>query len=174
MTVGVLAGALVTGMALAPAAAKPKPDKPGSQAKVKGTTSLMFTKSVKNKLSNDGIAVTAVDPGKKKNKVKFTFPATQSEPQFIMHTGGLTFTRDGKSLTITDFKFDLSAKNVDVTVPNVGPVEDALDLSKLKITKKTVTARLKVAADKAAVLNGALETTLFTDGMFLAKTSTKF
>jgi hypothetical protein len=171
ITAGTLAGALAVGLA-APVVAKGKPDDKGP--KVKGTTSVMLTKSVKTKLSKDGIKVDAVAPGKKKNKVKFVFPATQTEPQLINHTGGLSLVRADASLTATDFVFDLEAGNVDVTVPGLGVVEDVFDLAKVKINKKTVTAKLNVAPGKAELLNGALKTTLFKDGMFFAKSSTKF
>ena len=170
---GALAGTLAVGLA-GPAIAKGKPDDKGPKAKVKGTTSLMFTKSVKNKLAKDGIKVDAVAPAKKVNKVKFVFTASQTRPQYIDHTGGLAFTRADASLTATDFVFDLAAQNVDLTVPGVGVVDDVFVLGKLKINKKTVTAKLKVAPGKAVLLNDTLKTSLFTDGMFVAKSSTKF
>lgn len=167
------ASVLVSVTALGPVAAK-KPDTPGSQSSVKGTTTVMFTKAVKKKLAKGGIAVEPVAPAKKRNAVKFTFPAAQTQPQLISHTGGISFARADAGLTLTDFVFDLENGTVDATVPGVGPVEDVLDLGKVKITKKTVTARLAVGMGQATVLNAALKTTVFSDGMFLAKSSTKF
>lgn len=96
---GALAGTLVVGLA-GPAIAKGRPDAKGPKAKVRGTTSLMFTESVKNKLAKDGIKVEAVAPAQKVNKVKFVFQASQTRPQYIDHTGGLTFTRAAASLTL--------------------------------------------------------------------------
>lgn len=169
-----LAGGLAVGLVAGPVVAANGKGKPDKGSKVKGTTSVMFTKSVKKKLVKDGIVVKAVDPAKKRNAVKFVFPAAQTSPQVITHTGGLEFVRGEKSLTITNFVFDLAAGNVDVTVPGVGDVPDALDLAKVKITKKTVKAHLNVALGKGEVLNTALGTTLFKDGMFLAKSNSKF
>lgn len=172
-----LVGALSLGLVAAPALGKPddkgKPDNPGKSA-VKGTTSLMFTKSVKKKLTKDGISVTAVAPAKKRNAVKFVFPASQPSPQQITHTGGLELARGLKTVVIKDFVFDLENGKVDVTVDGVGLVEDALDLAKVKITKKTVKAQVKVPAATAGVLNSRLDTSLFKADMFLAKTNTKF
>ena len=170
MTAATMVAALAVSGA-APVIAKGKPDDKGS--KVKGTTSVMLTKSVKTKLTKDGIKVDAVAPAKKRNKVKFVFPATQSSSTVINHTGGLMLTRADASLTATDFVFDLQAGNVDVTVPDVGVVEDVFDLAKIKVTKKTVKAKLNVAPGQADLLNGALKTTFFKDGMFFAKSSTK-
>ncbi len=157
---------------VAPAVAKGKPD--DKVSKVKGTTSVKLIKSVKTKLAKDGIKVDAVAPGKKRNKVKFVFPASRTDAQTINHEGGLVLMRADASLTATDFVFDLQAGNVDVTVPGVGVVEDVFDLSRTKVNKKTVTARLMVASGKADLLNGALKTTMFKDGMFFAKSSSKF
>jgi hypothetical protein len=173
LTVLAAATALTATAAMAPAAAK-KPEVPGSQSSVKGTTTLMFTKSVKKKLAKDGILVKAVAPAKKRNAVKFTFPAKQAEPGIITHTGGLSFVRADAGLTLTDFVFDLENGTVDATVPGTGPLEDVFDMAKVKITKKQVTAKLNVSMGKAAVLNDALKTTMFSDGMYLAKAATRF
>lgn len=154
------------------AAQKGKPVDKGSA--VTGTTTVMFTKSVKRKFAKDGIVVTSVAPAKKRNAVKFTFPAKQVTPQEITHTGGLQFGRADASLTLTDFVFDIENGTVDVTVPGVGTVPDALDLAKVKLTKKTVSARLNVALGQAQTLNAALQTQLFADGMFLATAKSKF
>ena len=169
ITAGALTAVLAFGT-IAPVVAKGKPEDKGS--KVKGTTSVMLTKSVKTKLAKDGIKVDAVAPGTKKNKVKFVFPATKVD-QVITHKGGLELVRADAGLTATDFVFDLEAGNVDVTVPGVGQVDDVFDLAGVKVTKKTVKAKLNVAPGKADLLNGALKTTLFKDGMFFAKSSTK-
>ena len=166
-----IAGAVAVGAA-GPAVAKGKPDDRGS--KVKGTTSVKLTKSVKTKLAKDGIMVDAVAPGNKRNKVKFVFPATRPDAQTINHQGGLVLTRGDASLTVTDFVFDLQAGNVDVTVPGTGVVKDVFDLSRTKVNKKTVTARLEVAPGKADLLNDELKTKLFKDGMFFAKSGSKF
>jgi hypothetical protein len=181
-----LAGALSLGLVAAPALGKPddkgKPDDPGSKSAVKGSTSLMFTKSVKKKLAKDGISVTAVPPATKRNAVKFVFkPALrQTTPQEITHTGGLRFERTGgEPVVITDFVFNLENENgtVDVTVPgdpDPTQIEDALDLAKVKITKKTVKARVTVPKNTATFLNSTLKTSVFESGMFLAKTNSKF
>jgi hypothetical protein len=184
----VLTASLAAGLAAAPAVArpdgmpststqKPRPDKP---EKAKGPkagqtkTVLKFTKSVKRKLRKDGIRLSAVEPAMKRNNVKFVFPA-EAMVEAIDHEGGLKLTRGDKSLTITDFAFDLSDKTVDVTVPGVGTVEDALALKRVKITKKRHVAMTRVAVGDgtAEVLNTALDSELFTDGMFLAKSRTK-
>lgn len=171
----VLATSLVAGLTLGLGAGPALADKPvdkGNPA-VKGTTTLMFTKSVKKKFAKDGILVTAVAPAKKRNAVKFVFPAAQSSPQAITHTGGLQFARADAGLVITNFVFDLENAKVDVTVGE-SVLEDVLDLTKVQFTKKTVKANVKVATGSAALLNGALQTELFTDGMFLAKANSKF
>lgn len=168
---GTLAGALALGMVAAPAIAK-KPDNPGGKSKAKGTTSVMFTKSVKRKLRVNDIDVSAVAPARKKGKVKVVLPAQQTETA-ITHTGAIVFSHGDATLTLSDLVFDLEAGNVDVTVPGVGEVSDALDLSRLKVKRKVTLARLMVAEGKADLLNQALDTEMFRDGMFLAKANTK-
>lgn len=190
MCVSLLSASVAAGLAAAPAVArpdepgtsaqKPRPEKPEKPERAKGPkteqtkTVLRFTRSVKRTLRKDGISVSAVEPAKKRNSVKFVFPA-EAMVEAIDHQGGLELTRGDKSLTITDFAFDLSDKTVDVTVPGVGTVEDALALKRVKITKKrnVVLTRVAVGEGTAEVLNTALDSELFTDGMFLAKTRTK-
>ena len=186
---GVLAASLAVGLAAAPSIARPddkpspserskRPDDAGKKAKGPKTkqtkTILWFTKGVKRALAKDGITVDAVDPATKRNAVKFVFPA-EAMADAISHQGGLELKRGEKSLTITDFAFDLSGKTVDVTVPDMGTVEDALTLKLVKVTKKkkVVLTRVAVGDGTAAVLNEALGSELFADGMFLAKTRTK-
>jgi hypothetical protein len=186
---GVLAASLAVGLAAAPSTAtlddtpRPserakRPDGAGKKTEpprtVQTKTVLWFNKSVKRALAEDGITVAAVAPATKRNAVKFAFPA-EAMADAISHQGGLALKRGEKSLTITDFAFDLSGKTVDLTVPDVGTVEDALTLKRVKVTtkKKVVLTRVGVADGTAAVLNEALGSDLFSDGMFLAKTRTK-
>ena len=125
---GALAGTLVVGLA-GPAIAKGRPDAKGPKAKVRGTTSLMFTESVKNKLAKDGIKVEAVAPAQKVNKVKFVFPGVP-DPAAVHRPHRRAYVHPGRCQSH-------AAQNVDVMVPGVGPVEDVFNLGTLKVNKKT-------------------------------------
>lgn len=173
----------VTGaFALSMAAAVPATAAPGNgkgkgneKSAAKTTTQLQFTRSVKNKLKDDGIQVLALTPARKQNSLTFVLPAARGAgSDLVTHTGTLAFARADRSVEMSNIVYDLKAGTVSYTQADGTVVQDAFDLAKLKVTKKTVHANLVVAAGQAAVLNESLSSTLFTDGMFVAKTNTKF
>ena len=171
-------GALTLGLAAAPAMAAPGGQGNGKgkgKPATAGQTTVQFTKGVKTKLGKDGIRVVAVSPAKKQNSVTFRMPAQQATgSSIITHTGALGFARADRGVQMNSIVFDMSAGVVNYTDDNGNVVEDVFDLGNVKTTKKTIKARWVVAAGQAAVLNEQLSTTVFTDGMFVAKTNTKF
>jgi len=96
------AAALIAGagtLAAAPAAAKTKLIKKGS------STTITFDKAILGALSQSGITVSAEKPAKwNAAKGQITFPVTGvADGGAIIHSGGLTFTKDGGApLTVTD------------------------------------------------------------------------
>ena len=147
---------------------------PANAAAVDGQTVVTFNKATWKALDKGGIMVEGVGKAEPINVRSFGFPAKQSKPRFIRHKGGIAFVRADASLTLTKFRFDLQDENVDVTVPGLGVVKDALDLGNLKIGKKAIRARLNVAFGQADTLNAALKTTIFKDGMTLGRSKTTF
>lgn len=174
-----VAGTFALGLAVAPATANPSQGHGNGKANGKGKTgaltTVQFTKSVKQKLKKDGIGVTAYSPAKRLNSVTFTLPASQAAgSSLIQHTGALAFVRADRGVLMKDIVVDMANGTVNYTAEDGTEVKDIFDLAKVKTTKKTVKANWVVAAGQAAVLNSALSTTVFTDGMFVAKADTKF
>lgn len=90
----------------------------------------------------------------------------------ITHSGGLTFTAGGKSLTIRDFTVNTSKKVLSAWVDELGARVAVLDvnLSKAKVTatskRLTITnVRTTLKQGVADALNGYFSTSLFTGGL---------
>ena len=90
----------------------------------------------------------------------------------ITHSGGLTFTAGGKSLTIRDFTVSTTKKTLTAWVDELGARVSVLDLrlgkAKVTATSKHVTITgIKVTLQQgvADALNGYFSTTLFSGGL---------
>lgn len=169
---GSLTAALAVGLSAAPASAhRGHGGWQGSGGG--GGTALMLTKGVKQQMRAEGIAVTAIAPAKQWNPVLFTFPAVRSDDTTITHSGGLSVTKGGNSVVLTDFVVDTSDDTVDATVAGV-PMADVLTLDRARTGGKWFKADVRLGAGKADALDAALGTTAFEDGMFIGKAATWF
>lgn len=138
-----------------------------------GGTALMLTKGVKQQMRAEGISVQAVDPAKQWNRCLFTFPAVRSDENTITHTGGLSLTKDGNSVVLSDFVVNTDDGTVDATVSGV-PMSDVFTLDNMRTGRKWFKGEVHLGAGKADALDAALNTTVFEDGMFLGKAATWF
>lgn len=90
----------------------------------------------------------------------------------ITHSGGLTFTAGGKSLTIRDFTVSTTKKTLTAWVDELGTRVSVLDLhlgkAKVTATSKHLTVsniRVTLQQGVADALNGYFSTSLFTGGL---------
>ncbi len=124
-----------------------------------GGTALMLTKGVKQQMRAEGISVQAVDPAKQWNRCLFTFPAVRSDENTITHTGGLSLTKDGNSVVLSDFVVNTDDGTVDATVSGV-PMSDVFTLDNMRTGRKWFKGEVHLGAGKADALDAALNTTV--------------
>lgn len=99
----------------------------------------------------------------------FTFPGNALDQDTIACKGGLAFVRADASVKIKKPVFDLANDTVAVTIPGVGQDYELFDLANVKEKKKVVKAKANLAMGQAALLNQALKTDIFTDGMRIGR-----
>jgi hypothetical protein len=138
-------------------------------------------------LQQNGVTVAPVGPATAStaNGLTVSFPITngyvaaypQSSLPFIRglisHSGGLTFSAAGKSLTVTDFMVNPGNSELYATVSGSGAVLPLLDLDGSKVTMTTDGAGAihldgtiaKLSATAAAALNSTFGVTLFKAGI---------
>ena len=161
MRKALLAGAAVAGLTAALVAGP-------ANAKDQGLCELQFNKKTLNAISE----IAMVDATGKATNVAdglFTFPGNALDQDTIACKGGLKFVRADASLKIKQPVFDLSNESVAVTVVGVGPDYELLDMANLKQGKRVVKAKVNLALGQAALLNQALKTDIFTDGMRIGR-----
>jgi hypothetical protein len=132
-----------------------------------GRTSTVLVKNLIAPLPADGagFGVASLLPP----RLRFSFPITQpislTEP--FGHTGGITFVnlRNGKRATVKRFVIDIPKAELRADVVGVGRGVAIATLSNVNAT--TLTADVRLNADAAGVLNGALGTGIFADGLLL-------
>lgn len=99
----------------------------------------------------------------------FTFPGNALDQDTVACKGGLAFVRADASLKIKKPVFDLANDTVAVTVPGVGSDYELLDLANVKQKRKVMKAKANLAMGQAALLNQALKTDIFKDGMRIGR-----
>lgn len=164
------AAALVAGAGMAASApASAKLDKKAS------STSITLDKTILGVLSQQGITISAVAPAKwNAKKGQITFPVTGVTAEGITHSGGLTFTKDGNPLSVTNpviqTPVGATSFNVQVTTAGLGdislltlrdpsPKETCKVTGKGKKWTKTIMTRIsaKVHLTSDPVVIGALQ-----------------
>lgn len=150
-------------------------------------TSVVVDPGTAMALQTNGVTVTPVGPATAStaNGLTVTFPITngyvavypQSSLPFIRggisHSGGLTFSAGGKSLTVTDFMVNPGNSELYATVGGSGAVVPLLDLDGSKVAMTTdgsgqihldgTVAKLSSAA--AGALNATFGVSVFTAGI---------
>lgn len=132
-----------------------------------GRTSTVLVKNLIAPLPADGagFGVASLLPP----RLRFSFPITQpvslSAP--FGHTGGITFVnlRNGKRATVKSFVIDIPKAELRADVVGVGGGVPIATLSNVDAATLTADVRLNGAA--AGVLNAALGTGIFADGLLL-------
>jgi hypothetical protein len=81
----------------------------------------------------------------------------------ITHSGGLTFTAGGKSLTIRDFTVSTTKKTLTAWVDELGALVSVLDATSKHVTITGIKVTLQQGV--ADALNGYFSTTLFSGGL---------
>jgi hypothetical protein len=147
-----------------------------AQATVTGkSTDVVVNPAVSAALKQAGVAVTAVAPATAKTTLLFPVSGGQIVVATLVgtvdHTGGLTFSHSGKSVTLTNFVINTNTKQVTATVGRQSmPIFD-LKLASLKRAsgpQGTVVAsniKLTVTSQAATALNSGLGVTTFKGGM---------
>lgn len=175
-------GAAATGSAAAASAAAPS----AALLNLTGaTTKVDIDPATAAVLQKNGVSVAPVAPATAamvNGGVEVTFPITtgyvaiypQTQLPFVRgtfsHSGGLTFSGGGKSLTATDFVVNPGTSTLTATVGGKGvPLLD-LDGSKVAITKDAAGVHLdgtvaKLSTTAASALNSTFGVTLFTKGI---------
>lgn len=179
--------ALVAGAGLVAAA----PAQAATRTTYTGSTTITIPGAITNAALGAGLGVYTVTPGTASlgagNSLGVTFPVTGAKGG-VQHKGTLVFTNGaaGKIVTFADPLIDLSAKTITGVVGGVGAPFDGqrlpiLVISGGKVVNKTVkvnrittrttttisnvTVKLNSAVDVSGVLNNALSTTIFQNGM---------
>lgn len=138
-------------------------------------------------LSQNHVTVTPVGPATASttNGLSVTFPITNGYVAvypstslpfirgMVTHSGGLTFSAGGKSLTVTDFMVNAGTSELYATVGGSGAVVPLLDIDGSKVTMTTDAsgnilldgAVAKLSATAAGALNSTFGVTLFTAGI---------
>jgi hypothetical protein len=147
-----------------------------AQATVIGkSTDVVVNPAASAALRHAGITVTAVAPATAETTLLFPVSGGQIVIATLVgtidHTGGLTFRHGGKSVTLTSFVINTSARRLTATASGVSvPVFD-LDLASSRHAggpDGTVLAsniKLTVTSQAATALNSELDVNTFKDGM---------
>jgi hypothetical protein len=147
-----------------------------AQATVTGkSTDVVVNPAVLAALKQADIAVTAIAPATAKTKLLFPVSGGQIVVATLVgtvdHTGGLTFSHSGKSVTLTNFVINTNTKQLTATVGGQShPIFD-LNLASLKRASGrhgTVVAsniKLTVTSPAATALNSGLGVSTFKAGM---------
>ncbi|MEZ5185529.1 MAG: hypothetical protein R2720_07270 [Candidatus Nanopelagicales bacterium] len=136
---------------------------------VNARTAVTFAPSVWSAFKAEGVAVDTVGAAARVESRSFAFGCTKKSR--TRSRGGLVFTSQDASLTMRKFIVNLRNQRIDVTIPGVGKVKRAFDLTKVRSGKRKMRAVWKVADGRASALNRVLETKLFTDGMTMGRVS---
>ena len=148
---------------------------PASATVLGKRTDVVVNPAVSAAFKHAGITVTAVAPATGKTTLVFPVSAGQIVVATLVgtvdHTGGLTFSHIGKSVTLTNFVVNTSTKQLTATVGGQSmPIFD-LDLAALKRANgghRTVVAsnvKLTVTSQAAIALNNGLGVSTFKGGM---------
>jgi hypothetical protein len=152
MAIGFTAAVITSAMSTGPATA------------ADGITVVTFSQKTWKKLSSQmkvkptGRTITI-------NVRSFGFPAKAVDQDTVVGKGGLAFVRADASLTVKKPVLDLANTTVTATIVGVGPDYELFDLAKVKRGAKRTKAQLNLATGQAAILNQALKTDVFVDGM---------
>jgi hypothetical protein len=146
-----------------------------AQATVIGeNTEFVVNPAVEGALKHAGITVTPVAPATAKRTLLFPVSGGQivvaTLAGTVDHTGGLTFSHSGKSVTLTSFVINTNTKQLTATVGGQSlPVFDLNLASPKRVGPHgTVVARnikLTVTSQAAAALNSGLGVSTFKAGM---------
>jgi hypothetical protein len=139
------------------------------------STDVVVNPAVSAALKHAGITVTAVAPATAKTTLRFPVSGGQivvaTLAGTVDHTGGLTFSHIGKSVTLTNFVVNTSTKQLTATVGGQSmPIFD-LNLAALKRASgghRTAVAsniKLTVTSQAATALNSGLGVSTFKGGM---------
>ena len=148
---------------------------PASATVIGKSTDVVVNPAVSAALKHAGITVTAVAPATAKTTLLFPVSAGQIVVATLVgtvdHTGGLTFSHIGKSVTLTNFVVNTSTKQLTATVGGQSmPIFD-LNLAALKRASgghRTAVAsniKLTVTSQAATALNSGLGVSTFKGGM---------
>ena len=148
---------------------------PASATVIGKSTDVVVNPAVSAALKRAGITVTAVAPATAKTTLLFPVSAGQIIVATLVgtvdHTGGLTFSHIGKSVTLTNFVVNTSTKQLTATIGGQSmPIFD-LNLAALKRASgghRTVVAsniKLTVTSQTATALNSGLGVSTFKGGM---------
>jgi hypothetical protein len=148
---------------------------PASATVIGKSTDVVVNPAVSAALKRAGITVTAVAPATARPTLLFPVSAGQIIVATLVgtvdHTGGLTFSHIGKSVTLTNFVVNTSTKQLTATIGGQSmPIFD-LNLAALKRASgghRTVVAsniKLTVTSQTATALNSGLGVSTFKGGM---------
>ncbi len=139
-----------------------------ASAKDQGLCELQFSKKTLAAITD----IAMIDATGKATNVAdglFTFPGNALDQDTIACKGGLAFVRADASVKIKKPVFDLANDTMAVTVVGVGPDYELFDLANVKQKKKVIKAKANLAMGQAALLNQALKTDIFVDGMRIGR-----
>ena len=139
------------------------------------STDVVVNPAVSAALKHAGITVTAVAPATARTTLRFPVSGGQIVVATLVgtvdHTGGLTFSHSGKSVTLTNLVINMNTKQLTATVGGQSmPIFD-LNLASLKRASRphgTVVAsniKLTVTSPAATALNSGLGVSTFKGGM---------
>ena len=171
-------------LALSPTAAQSSERHNGSTIPLSGKTWLKVDKGTAAALSDAGVEVEATGAAEgptDERPYTFAFPIVEGKVDKdplggqIVHSGGLSFSADSKSVVVKRFVIDLDRF---VLTAKVAGTEQRIDLLRLgapdgakigaeRIVLKGVDAKL--TAQAAAALNEALDTDLFAGGLLIGE-----
>jgi hypothetical protein len=170
-------------LALSPTAAQSAERHNGKTDELSGETRLKIDKDTAAALSKEGVEVeaTGAAEGPTAKHPYFAFPIVGGKVDKdplggkIVHSGGLSFSADSKSVVVKRFVIDLDRGVLTAKVAGTGQRIDLLKLGapdSAKVGSEKIVLRgvdAKLSAQAAKALNEALETDLFAGGLLIGE-----
>ena len=93
------------------------------------------------------------------------------KPRRVRFTGGIEIQGEYSTLQLTNLSINLPRKQASVWISSPDARIQAFDVSRIKVTKRTLSGVLLIAPGTAAVLNAEFDTYVFSDGLRFARFS---
>jgi hypothetical protein len=128
-------------------------------------------------LDEGDLDLASVQPATEADPQTFAIPlksvtlGAAGKPRRVRFTGGIEIQGEGSALQLTNLSISLPRKQASVWISSPDARIQAFDVSRIKVTKRTLSGVLLIAPGTAAVLNAEFDTYVFSDGLRFARFS---